>query len=83
MEVSVDVACFQQTGLRVYGGFVFLTKAMVMLRRSGFDIRFGARCWGGFYFLFLFILFSFFFLLYIAYLLQAGHTICVYSELAF
>lgn len=44
MAVSVDVACFQQTGLRVYGGFVFLTKAIIMLRRSGCDIRIGARC---------------------------------------
>lgn len=58
MAVSANVACFQQTGLCVYGGFVFLTKAvgMVMLRRSGFDIRFGARCWEVVFFLsFLFL----------------------------
>lgn len=65
MAVSVDVACFQQTGLRVYGGFVFLTKAIIMLRRSGCDIRIGARCWGVSLFVLISFSYIFFFYFYI------------------
>lgn len=88
MAVSANVACFQQTGLCVYGGFVFLTKAvgMVMLRRSGFDIRFGARCWEVVFFFFSY-LFSYSLsstsICITYYLLQASHSAIRVYGLAF